>query len=129
MIRLTLVGGIHLPNLPQLLHASISPLNNHALDGVAVISDIVGSTTPKQAAESLRKVVDSFKRVRQAKGHIRALYKSQRDVVGAADRTAQGLVRGAGELMRVVRKETPMIHQVSLKSRAIASYRSASWSS
>lgn len=107
-------GGIHLPNLPQLLHASTAPISDHALDGVAVISDIVSSTTPKRAAQELRTVIDSFKSARRVKGNSMALFASRPDVRGWAERTPAELIKGVKDLLEVVRGQTPMIHQVSL---------------
>lgn len=104
-------GGIHLPNLPHLLHASVSPRHRKALDGVAVISDIVGSTQPQQAAEALGSVVDSFKRARLQQPA--SVFPTASESGGPSRiRTREGILHEVGRLMDVVRRKTPMIHQV-----------------
>ena len=105
-------GGIHLPNLPQLLHASIAPISNHSLDGVAVISDIVSSNAPRKAAQALSKVVASFRAARVAKGDTKALFAPGPSVKEWSERTPEALIAGVQRLLGVVRQETPMIHQV-----------------
>jgi thiamine-phosphate diphosphorylase/hydroxyethylthiazole kinase len=100
-------GGIHLPNLAHLLHSSISPKDNVALNGIAIISDIVASTTPKDAAKGLKDVLDSFFQHRKG--------KASREVFGiGGKRSPDVLVAKVGEIMRVVRDKTPMINQVGL---------------
>jgi thiamine-phosphate diphosphorylase/hydroxyethylthiazole kinase len=103
-------GGIHLPNLAQLLHGSISPTSRNHLSGIATISDIVGSPTPKDAAAALRAVVDSFKRARQSLGNPSSVFSLSSP---EEPRTAESLIRQVGVLMEVVRKHTPLVHQVS----------------
>lgn len=98
-------GGIHLPNLPQLLHASISPEKGNALAGIAVISDIVGSTDPKAAAHDLRVVVDSFKRGLAKK--TAGLFRTEEGL------NEKDLLDRVGTLMEVTRNETPLVNQVS----------------
>lgn len=106
MIR---IGGIHPPNLPYLLHASISPNSRNHLAGIAIISDIVGSRQPKEAAQGLRKVVNSFKRAREGLGHPEAIFP----LSNPTKRDREELLKSIGELMRIVKAKTPLIHQVS----------------
>lgn len=76
---------------------------------MALISDIVASQSPKDAATPLRKIIDSFKRSRDIIGSYGSIF-------GDCDReplSRESLLRSVGKLMDVVRKETPMIHQVS----------------
>jgi len=105
------MGGIHLPNLPHLLHGSISPVSRKGLDGIALISDIMASTRPKAAAEGLRRVVDSFKRVRGARLDREAVF-----LTGRSDRrrTIERVLETVTTLMVTVRTKTPLIHQVKL---------------
>ncbi|GFZ48720.1 hypothetical protein JCM24511_06469 [Saitozyma sp. JCM 24511] len=104
------IGGIHLPNLAQLLHGSISPTSRNHLSGIATISDIVGSPTPKDAAAALRAVVDSFKRARQSLGNPSSVFSLSSP---EEPRTAESLIRQVGVLMEVVRKHTPLVHQIT----------------
>lgn len=108
---LTSPGGIHLPNLAHLLHGSIGPESRNHLSGIAVISDIVASQQPKEAALALRDVLDSFKTARQALQHPRAIFAAP-GLVGKT-RSVEDLLAGCAQLMKVVRDQTPLVHQVS----------------
>ncbi|KAK4686500.1 thiamine-phosphate diphosphorylase / hydroxyethylthiazole kinase, partial [Tremellales sp. Uapishka_1] len=103
---LFLPGGIHLPNLPQLLHGSLGPNSKNHLDGIAIISDIVSSTTPTAAARDLRNVVDSFKRARRTTPYPDKFFAEH--TAGAADYWSR-----IGDLMNIVREETPLVHQIT----------------
>ncbi|WVR00279.1 hydroxyethylthiazole kinase [Kwoniella sp. CBS 9459] len=110
-IEAVAIGGIHLPNLAQLLHGSIAPASRNALAGIAIISDIVASASPTEAAANLRLVVDSFKRSRQALKDETGVFGglgSKRDQVDA-----KRLVEKVQELMAVVKRETPLVHQMT----------------
>jgi len=102
-------GGVHTPNLPQLLHGSIAPDSRNRLAGVAVISDIVSSIDPQGSARMLREVIDSFKRSRIGKGETAAIFSPSWQSTTRVD----DLIEGVMALMGVVKKETPLIHQVS----------------
>ena len=71
----------------------------------------MGSSRPRESAKALRTVVDSFKRVQvHSKGSARIF--SQRDHKGKME--VQDLLAKVALLMRVVREETPLVHQVGL---------------
>lgn len=106
--RLTGTGGVHTPNLPQLLHGSIAPNSRNRLAGVAVISDIVSSVDPFGSAKMLRGVMDSFKRSRKAKSETAAIFSPS----WQNSRNVDEMIQGIMALMDVVKKETPLIHQV-----------------
>ena len=99
-----MAGGIHLPNLPQLLHGSTSPKHGNALDGIAVISDIVGSTDPARAAVELRTVLDSFRRGRQ--NPTKGVFRTEEDL------DVRQMLDRVGMLLEVTKKETPLVNQV-----------------
>lgn len=103
-------GGIHLPNVAQLLHASIAPQSRNALDGIAIISDIVASLTPREAATNLREVVQSFKRARSQLSNLEAVYGTN---LFSGPRGVDGFIKEAVLLMDVIKRETPLINQVS----------------
>ncbi|WWC64578.1 hydroxyethylthiazole kinase [Kwoniella dejecticola CBS 10117] len=113
-VKAVAIGGIHLPNLPQLLHGSISPKTSNTLDGVAVISDIVASQRPRESASQLREIVDSFKRARlNLKGQ-----KGVFSIIDAVDQAAldkEYLVKKVEGLMRILEQETPLINQLTNK--------------
>ncbi|ORY33449.1 putative thiamine biosynthetic bifunctional enzyme [Naematelia encephala] len=103
------IGGIHPPNLPFLFHASIAPDSRNYLAGIAVISDIVSSLTPETASRGLKQVIDSFLRSRSATKQPKAVFATE---VGQS-RTVEGFLDTVAELMVVVKKETPLIHQIT----------------
>lgn len=95
--------------MPFLLHGSVSPEHRNSLDGIAVISAVVGSQKPKEAAAELRKMVDSFKRARAQHDEVK---NHASFPVSKAPRTAEALIEAAAGLMEVVRENTPLVHQV-----------------
>lgn len=107
-LRSLTIGGIHPPNVPFLLHGAVSPVHRLHLDGIAVISAIVGKADPAAAAQGLRAQVDSFKRARTQFKNTGAAFP-----LAGAPRTAELLVASVVDLMRVVKDNTPLIHQVS----------------
>ncbi|WVO14242.1 hydroxyethylthiazole kinase [Cryptococcus depauperatus] len=108
-IKTVAIGGIHLPNLAHLLHASISPVSRNALDGVAVISDIVASRTPEQAARGLREITDSFSRSRKQLDRLTGVFRG--NSVGAQG--LKELVDQAVGLISVVKRMTPLVNQLT----------------
>jgi thiamine-phosphate diphosphorylase/hydroxyethylthiazole kinase len=106
-------GGIHLPNLPQLLHGSPSPKHLKGLDGVAVISDVVGSPEPENAARKLRAVLDSYHRARKDQAGLHAVFGfNLTGNTGYSKRNEKELLEAAASLIAVVRESTPLAHQV-----------------
>ncbi|KAE8539469.1 hydroxyethylthiazole kinase [Cryptococcus gattii VGV] len=97
------IGGIHLPNAPQLLHASIAPQSRNALDGIAIISDIVASLTPREAAKNLREVVQSFKRARSQLANLEAVYGAN---LFTSPRNIDDFIKEAVHLTDVIKKMT-----------------------
>lgn len=109
---IVLVGGVHTPNLPQLLHGSIAPDSRNHLAGVAVISDIVASPDPHGSAKMLREVVQSFKRSRKTKKDAVAIFSPS----WQGSRRVDTLIEGVMTLMGVVKRETPLVHQASRRA-------------
>ncbi|KAE9411580.1 TMP-TENI-domain-containing protein [Gymnopus androsaceus JB14] len=101
-IKAVAIGGIKSQNLLRTLHGSVSP-NNHALDGVAVVSEIMGSLIPEQAAARLSELISSFKR----SGCIhKALSVS-------SDYSVTTVIDGVVDLLNCVRERSPLIHQIT----------------
>jgi thiamine-phosphate diphosphorylase/hydroxyethylthiazole kinase len=76
---------------------------------VAVISDIVSSNDPEGSAKKLRGIIDSFKRSRNTKGDTAAIFSPS----WQGQTKIEHLIEDVMALMSVVKKETPLIHQVS----------------
>lgn len=60
VFTVVLTGGIKSTNVLRTLHGSVST-TGHALDGVAVVSDIVGSSDPSASARTLFDIIRAFK--------------------------------------------------------------------
>lgn len=104
--RAVAIGGVHAVNVPFLLHGSVGPVSGKALDGVAVISAIVASTSPKAKAEELRAITDSFKRAREGGTPNTGIFLPPA-------RSAEEFVKAAADLFAVVRDTTPLVHQIT----------------
>jgi hypothetical protein len=85
-----LTGGIKSANLPHLLHAAPS------LAGVAIISEIVGARNPKPVCENLQGIIKSF-----------TDRKTRPETIA---RTPENIASGLAELLKVLRKEGPVIN-------------------
>lgn len=95
-----LTGGIKSTNLLRTLHGCVST-TNHALDGVAVVSDIVASREPRVAAEKLFKILEVFK-----------ARNIGLDITPGNISSKEEILKGVIELMNTVRKSNPLVHQV-----------------
>ncbi|KAG6844618.1 hypothetical protein H0H87_005475 [Tephrocybe sp. NHM501043] len=93
-------GGIKSNNLLRTLHGSVSR-TNHALDGVAIVSEIVASQKPRQAAEILSKIFKSFNAGLPAP-------------LSASGLSAEkSLVNEVIQLLAMVREANPLVHQIT----------------
>lgn len=100
-------GGIKATNLLRTLHGVVST-TGHSLDGVAVVSDIVASQTPKLAAESLSQIFQEF----QSSFNKDTLGL---EIVGKSDSsflTQDDIMEGVTKLVKEIRKLNPLVHQV-----------------
>ena len=91
-------------------------MTHHALDGVAVVSDIVASTDPKSAAERLNAILKDFKT-----NYIRSPL-GLRDNLAVAEgnkMTVKSILDGVVQLVTQIRGINPLVHQVSAYVDAI----------
>ncbi|KAJ4497211.1 thiamine biosynthetic bifunctional enzyme Thi4 [Lentinula lateritia] len=96
------IGGIKLKNLLRTLHGTVST-TNRALDGVAVVSEIVASTRPREAAAKLREVLSAFR-----SGD--SIFKAMRT---RSEYTAGSVIDGVIQIMTCVRDHNPLVHQIT----------------
>ncbi|TFK54360.1 HK-domain-containing protein [Heliocybe sulcata] len=101
-VKAVVIGGINSSNLLRTLHGSVST-TGHVLDGVAVVSDIVASKTPKDAARKLSSIVKAFKQA-SSPASLATPFSTQ---------VASPLIERAAALLDVVRKHGPLIHQIT----------------
>lgn len=97
-----LTGGINFKNLLRTLHGAMSK-SNRALDGVAVVSDIVASPEPKLAAERLKNIFWNFQKFYTAHP-FGAISQPSVDSDTIVDRV--------GHLLTEMRQRGPLVHQV-----------------
>ena len=91
-------GGIKQSNLLRTLHGTTNS-EGRALDGVAIVSEIMGSTDPKAASEGLRQILNDFERSPTSFLHPDSL-------------TPEIIIDKVVDLMVKIRKMNPLVHQV-----------------
>ncbi|ESK97298.1 thiamine biosynthetic bifunctional [Moniliophthora roreri MCA 2997] len=96
------IGGIKSTNLLRTLHGSVSR-TNHALDGIAIVSEIMASKQPKEAATKLRDIIQHF---RDSRSIERGLCMSDSYAV---EQILDGIIH-LFERMKVV---NPLVHQIT----------------
>ncbi|KZT19913.1 Hydroxyethylthiazole kinase [Neolentinus lepideus HHB14362 ss-1] len=101
-VKAVVIGGIKSSNVLRTLHGSVST-TGHVLDGVAVVSDIAASKTPKDAAHNLSSIVKAFKHV-SLPSSLATPFSTQ---------VSSPLVEHAAALLYIVRKHGPLIHQIT----------------
>ena len=96
-------GGIKSTNALHCLHGSVST-TGHALDGLAVVSDIVASSEPKAAAGRLASIIRAFK---SAPPPVFSISGSQY--------TADNIKEKVASLVPAVRRHGPLVQQVRIE--------------
>lgn len=94
------LGGIKSTNLLRTLYGAVSE-RGHILDGVAVVSDIVASQNPQNAAANLSAIIHKF--------------KAQKHIVPAmisTPLTSEGVLKQVLDIFAAIKKINPLIHQV-----------------
>ncbi|KZT71053.1 HK-domain-containing protein [Daedalea quercina L-15889] len=100
-VKAVAIGGIKSTNALHCLHGSVST-TGHALDGLAVVSDIVASPEPKLAAEKLAFIVRAFKSGPPSSSSL-----------PDARYTAEWIKEQVASLVPAVRKHGPLVHQIT----------------
>ena len=102
-------GGIKSANLLRTLHGSVSS-TNHALDGVAIVSDIVAAPDPEAASKRIQTIFSNF--------HANFLHNPAGLAIGsqqvAGMPSADSVLSNVANFMREIRERNPLIHQVRL---------------
>ena len=98
----SLSAGINSKNVLRTLYGSVSP-SGRALDGIAVVSDIMASKTPFDSAKSLSKVISSFDATTPISPNLTDI--NTMDI--------KSILNAAASLLTKVREYGPLVHQVS----------------
>ncbi|KAI0066253.1 thiamine biosynthetic bifunctional enzyme [Artomyces pyxidatus] len=102
-VRAVAIGGVKSTNLLRTLHGCSSP-TGHALDGVAVVSDIVASLEPRAAAERLSSTFGAWHAVPRAPSSFSS---------ASAGYTSARVVEAAAALLSTLRRVKPLVHQIT----------------
>ncbi|KAH9484936.1 putative thiamine biosynthetic bifunctional enzyme [Psilocybe cubensis] len=103
-IEAVAIGGINSVNLLRTLHGCVT-VKNRSLDGVAVVSDIMASADPRCASKKLKEILVNFQRHHK---FYCLRHRGRPDIV-----TVDSVVNGVAELMDEVKKERPLVHQIT----------------
>lgn len=83
----------------------------HALDGIAVISEIVASTEPRRATETLANILSAFRADFPHPPGLDTRLTSDLYVTG--DLSPETVLEGVVQLLETIRGLNPLVHQVS----------------
>ncbi|KAH9855176.1 Hydroxyethylthiazole kinase [Lenzites betulinus] len=100
-VKAVAIAGIKSTNVLHCLHGSLSPAGR-PLDGVAVVSDIVASTDPLNAAKRIATIVQAFKSASVPTFSLSVSSYSP-DIVK----------KQVGELLSAVKTFSPLAHQIT----------------
>ncbi|KAF8629428.1 hypothetical protein AX15_003475 [Amanita polypyramis BW_CC] len=104
-VKAVAIGGIKSTNLLRTLYGSVSR-TGHALDGVAVVSEIMASLVPAQAGRTMKSILSEFEEGRQLN-----LSVSSQGLW--ANPVSESIIEGVCTLLEEVRKSNPLIHQIT----------------
>lgn len=95
------LGGIKSTNALRTLYGSMSR-TYHSLDGIAVVSDIVASLNPREAANKLSDIFRAFNQSRSVEHHLQCTCPPSRN----------DILDGVVNLMNNIRGLNPLVHHV-----------------
>ncbi|PFH53734.1 hypothetical protein AMATHDRAFT_136883 [Amanita thiersii Skay4041] len=99
-VKAVAIGGIKELNLLRTLHGSVSR-TNHSLDGVAVVSEIMASQKPKEAAATLLSIFNAFNATLNNEPSPASVSMDSK------------ILQGVLKLMEEVQRTAPLIHQIT----------------
>ncbi|KAI5120643.1 hypothetical protein M0805_007980 [Coniferiporia weirii] len=101
-VRAVAIAGINARNTLRTLHGVVSA-SGRALDGVAVVSAIMASRQPREAAREISTVVRAFL------SSAPPIFSTP----SAASLQAQGIIHASAALLAKIRETGPLIHQIT----------------
>ncbi|KAI9509171.1 thiamine biosynthetic bifunctional enzyme [Russula earlei] len=102
-VKAVAIGGVNSKNVLRTLHGCVSS-TGHALDGVAVVSDIMASPEPYATASCLAQTFCAWSAA-VSRGPAAFLVKAQY--------TREGIAAAAATLVDTVRRVRPLVHQIT----------------
>lgn len=109
-VKALAIGGIKSTNLLRTLHGTVSS-TGHALDGIAVISEIVSSTEPRRATETLANILSAFRADFPHPPGLDTRLTSDLYVTG--DLSPEAVLEGVVQLLETIRGLNPLVHQIT----------------
>ncbi|CDO76183.1 hypothetical protein BN946_scf185037.g6 [Trametes cinnabarina] len=103
-VKAVAIAGIKSTNVLHCLHGAVSP-SGRPLDGVAVVSDIVASTDPLNAAKRLSTKIKAFNSAPSPPVFSLSL--------SSYTYTADALKKNVGEFLCAIKKFAPLVHQIT----------------
>ncbi|KAI0745504.1 Hydroxyethylthiazole kinase [Earliella scabrosa] len=100
-VKAVAIAGIKSTNALHCLHGAIS-VSGRSLDGLAVVSDIVASRDPYNAAKRIATIVQAFK------ANPFTCFSTF-----PPSYTPDSIKRGVGEVLLAVRQFSPLVHQIT----------------
>ncbi|EIN11870.1 HK-domain-containing protein [Punctularia strigosozonata HHB-11173 SS5] len=108
-VKAVAIGGIKTTNVLRTLHGSIST-TGHALDGVAVVSELVASPDPAGVAQTLATSIKGFK---SEPLHTFSNAHIHRSLAVGSAYTQDSIIASASALIGAVRSLKPLVHQIT----------------
>ncbi|PCH43723.1 Hydroxyethylthiazole kinase [Wolfiporia cocos MD-104 SS10] len=107
-VKSVAIGGVKSTNALHCLHGAVSTIG-HTLDGLAVVSDIVASPQPRDAAKRLAVIVQAFKSTR-----FNSFSLSHSTCVNFRELYTPEIIKASvGKLLNAIRTHAPLIHQIT----------------
>ena len=103
LTRMYSTGGVKSTNVLRAFRGAIGPLSNRGLDGIAVVSDIAASKTPRESASSLRRAVSTYR--------FSPMPSISSSLLNAADTAT--VLASASSLLSLMRERTPLVHHIT----------------
>ncbi|KXN90806.1 putative thiamine biosynthetic bifunctional enzyme [Leucoagaricus sp. SymC.cos] len=106
------IGGIKASNLLRTLFGTVSS-TRHALDGIAVVSEIMASQTPKDATQKLVKIFSAFRAEFTSTALKGWTFSSSLYRQGGSRPEHGRILEGVQSLMSHIRIARPLVHQIT----------------
>jgi thiamine-phosphate diphosphorylase / hydroxyethylthiazole kinase len=101
-IKTVAIGGLNSTNIARLRYQSETPSLGARLDGVAVVSALMASETPRETAADLKTVFSS-----------KPSFISPQTWHPQENNNISDLKLGIGEILRKIQCETPLVHHLT----------------
>jgi thiamine-phosphate diphosphorylase / hydroxyethylthiazole kinase len=102
-VRTVAIGGLNVSNIARVRYQSETEELGARLDGVAVVSALMGASNPKQAAEELRRVFESPP----------SFIIRQKAFSPSVEFTLEHMKDDITRILNAVQEQTPLVHHLT----------------